>query len=158
MQLASVAFVFEVNGVVAAEAGVAEAVFLAAEFRVHPFAAQVSEGVRFDKVADVFDRAGRRDEFRARRGIDAVIAGADGGRRADTHMDFFGARVAQHPDDLTARGAADDGVIYHHDSFPAEHFFWRFELDLDAKVANRLLRFDERPADVMVANEPELQR
>src|SRR5215471_997174 len=63
MELAGVAFVFEMNGVVAAEARVAKAVFLAMEFSVHSFAAEIRQAVRFDEAADVFDRTGRCDQL-----------------------------------------------------------------------------------------------
>jgi hypothetical protein len=53
MQLAGMAFVFEVNWVVAAEAGVAKTLFLV-EVRVHSFAAQIGKAVGFDKVPYVF--------------------------------------------------------------------------------------------------------
>ena len=50
---------------------------------------------------------------RACRRIDAVVTWADGRRRADAHVHFLGAGIAQHADDLPAGGAADDGIIDH---------------------------------------------
>ena len=80
VQLLGVAFVVEVNRVVAGEAGVAEALALAVEVGVHAVAAQVGERVGFDEAADLFHGAVRGDELGAGRRVDAVVAGADGRR------------------------------------------------------------------------------
>src|SRR3990172_11163742 len=77
VQLLGVAFVVEVDGVVAGEAGVAKALLLAVKVRVHPFLTQVCERVGLDETANLFHGIIRGDEFGAGRRIDAVVNGAD---------------------------------------------------------------------------------
>ena len=69
-----------------------------------------------------------------------------------------GARGADHLDDLAARRAAHQRVVDHHDAFVAQHVGLRVELDLDPEVPNRRLRLDEGAADVVVADQPHLER
>ena len=58
VKLACVPFVFEMNRVVAAKAGVAEALLVSVEVIIHAVTAKVSETVGFDKAADIFQRIG----------------------------------------------------------------------------------------------------
>src|SRR5581483_10847749 len=125
---------------------------------VHTFTAEIGERVGLDEAANLLDRIVRGDELRARRRIDAVVAGADRRRRADAHVDFLSAGVAQHANDLSARGAAHDRVVHDDHALAFEHLALRVELDLDAEVTDRLLRLDEGSADVVIADEPEFQR
>src|SRR3990172_8652521 len=74
VQLLGMAFVVEMDRVVAGEAGVAEALALAVEVSVHAVAAQVGECVGLDEAADFFHGAVRGDELRAGRRADSLIA------------------------------------------------------------------------------------
>ena len=57
VQLLGVAFVVEVDRIVAGEAGVAEALALAVEVNIHAVAAQVGECVGLEVAADFFHGA-----------------------------------------------------------------------------------------------------
>ena len=54
VKLACVPFVFEMNGVVAAETGVAETLLVSVEIFIHAVIAEIGETVGFDKAADLF--------------------------------------------------------------------------------------------------------
>ena len=56
MELAGMAFVFKVDGIIAAEASVAEPATLAVEVSVHPFATEIGESVGLDEGTDFFHR------------------------------------------------------------------------------------------------------
>ena len=90
--------------------------------------------------------------------IDAVEARADGRRRADAHVHLAGAGVAHHLHDLATRRAAHDGIVDDDDPLAGEHLGLRVELHLHAEVADGVARLDERAADVVVANQPHLER
>src|SRR5215204_2222859 len=55
MELLDVAFVFEMNRIVAGETSVAEATLVAFEVSVHALIGKIGEGIGFDKAADLFD-------------------------------------------------------------------------------------------------------
>src|SRR5690606_19624776 len=97
------------------------------------------------------------DEVFARRRVDAVVAGPLGGRARDADVHLLGARVADHLHDLAARGAADDRVIDDDDAPAAQYVRDGAELQLDAEVADRLLGLDEGAADVVAADQAELE-
>ena len=61
-------------------------------------------------------------------------------------------------DDLPAGRAAHDGVVHQDHPFALKYLPDRVQFHLDAEVPDRLLGFDERAADVVVADQPELQR
>ena len=73
-------------------------------------------------------------------------------------MHLARAGVAQHLYDLLARRAAHDGVVDDDDPFAAQHVGLRVQLHLDAEVADGVARLDEGAADVVVADEPHLER
>jgi hypothetical protein len=52
MELAGMAFVFKVDGIIAAEASVAKPSALAVEISVHPFSTEIGESVGLDEAAD----------------------------------------------------------------------------------------------------------
>ena len=108
-------------------------------------------------LPDLFDGVRRRDQLLAVGGVDAVVAGVTGRGRGDQHMHFAGAGISDHLDDLAGGGAADDGVIDDHHPFPLEDLPHRVQLDLDAEVADRLLRFDEGPADIVIPDQPQFE-
>ena len=49
------AFVFKVDGIIAAEASIAKTPALAVEISVHPFSTEIGESVGLDEAADLFD-------------------------------------------------------------------------------------------------------
>ena len=74
-------------------------------------------------------------------------------RRADAHVHFLRAGLAQHLDDLRRGGAAHDGVVDDDDALALDHLLQRVELQVDALVAHALVGLDERAADVAVLDE-----
>src|SRR6202035_2096086 len=68
-------------------------------------------------------------------------------------MDFFGAGVAHHADELAAGGAADDGIVDEDDALSGDEFTNGIEFEFDAEIADGLRRLDEGAADVVIANE-----
>ena len=103
-------------------------------------------------------RVRRRDELRTARRIDTVEAGRHRRRTTDAQVHLARAGCLHHLDDLAARRSADDRVVEQDDALAFEDAAHRVELDPDAEVADRLLRLDERPADVVVADQPHLHR
>src|SRR5580704_17891973 len=82
----------DVDRVVAGEAGVAEAVL---GLLVGPLdrgeqavERQVAQRVGAHVLLDLLQRVVRRDQLLSRGRVDAVATGADGGRRADPHVDL----------------------------------------------------------------------
>src|SRR4029077_9226254 len=82
----------------------------------HPFEAQVRDAVGFQKLADLLERVRRADQLRLARRVDAVEAGRDGRRAADTNVHFLGPRGAHHADDLTAGRAPHNRVVHENDA------------------------------------------
>ncbi len=58
-----------------------------------------------------------------------------------------------------ARGrAANDGVVHHHHAFATQHFANRVVLHFHLRVASGLSRLKERPPDVVISNQRQLER
>src|SRR6185369_7088063 len=73
-------------------------------------------------------------------------------------MDFAGTGVSDHLDYLAGGRPPDYGVVDNDDAFPLEDLPYRVQLDLHPEVANRLLRFNEGPADVVIADQSQFER
>ena len=58
---------------------------------------------------------------------------------------------------LTIFFMAHDGIVDHDDFLPLEHTLDGIEFDAHTEVPARLRRMDERPAHVMVADEPDIE-
>src|SRR6266508_1016475 len=99
-----------------------------------PFNAQVAERIGVEVVADLFYRVLGRDQLLFRRRVYAVIARRDGGRAADAHVDFGGARVAHHLDDLFRSRAAHDRIVDQDDAVALDQVAHRIEFDLHAEM------------------------
>ena len=115
--------------------------------------AEIGHAVGVEILADFLERVRRGDQFRPARRVDAVEARRDRRRAADAHVHLACARAPHHPNDLPARRPAHDRVVDEHDAPAFEDAAHRIELHPHAEVANRLLRLDERAADVVVPNE-----
>src|SRR5215469_12869475 len=114
---------------------------------------EVAERVRGKEFADFFGRLRGGNQFFARGRVHAVVAGRDGGRATDAHVDFFGSGLANHADDFAAGGAADDGIVDQHHAPAFDEAADGIELELDAEIADGLRRLDKRAADVVIANQ-----
>src|SRR5437764_5652744 len=144
--------------VFAGEAGVAEGPWLGAHRLVHSLFGEVAERIRGDVLRDLLHGMRGRDQLLPDGRIDSVVAGPARRRRADAHVHFLGACIAQHLDDLAARGATHDRVVDHHHALALYDVLHRVELQLHAEVADRLRRLDERLTDVVAGDEPDVVR
>src|SRR5262249_35734742 len=97
--------------VVAAEAGVAVVLRIAADRLVDTGEGEVGERVGVELVGYLLDRAAVGDHLLAGGHVDAVMARIADWRRGDAKVDLAGACVAQHADDLTGGVAAHHRVV-----------------------------------------------
>ena len=73
-------------------------------------------------------------------------------------MHFLRTGGADHAHDLAARRSANDGVVDQDNALAFEQIADRVQLQLHAEVADALLGLDERPADIVVADQAESKR
>src|SRR3989454_11951012 len=59
---------------------------------------------------------------------------------------------------FAARRAAHNGIVHEDDALADEQLANRVEFELHAEIANGLRWLDERPSDVVVADEPHTER
>ena len=76
----------------------------------------------------------------------------------DTHMHLACARLAHHLHDLHRRGSANHAVVDQHDPLAFDLPLIGAVFQLHAELANALFRLDEGAADIVVANDAELER
>src|ERR1051325_5345592 len=100
----------------------------------------------------------RRDQIRLTRRVDAVKTGRDRRRTADAHVDFLRACRAHHPHDFAAGRTPDDRIVDQDDALAVQNAPHRIQLDLHAEVPNRRLRLDERPSDIVIADQSHPKR
>ena len=72
-------------------------------------------------------------------------------------MNFARAGIADELHDLLRGRAADDAVVDQHDAVAADDAGIRRMLQLDAELADALLRLDEGAPDVVIADDAELE-
>src|SRR4029079_3201636 len=99
------------------------------------------------------DRMSRSNQFGTARCIDAVEAWRNRRRATDSKVHFARAGCLDHLHNLPARGAAHEPIIEENHTLPFEDAADRIQLHLDAEVPDRLLRLNECPPDVMIADE-----
>ena len=73
-------------------------------------------------------------------------------------MNLFGAGLADHLDQFFRGRAADNRIIDHHHALVFEHPAHRIELHADIEIADMLVRIDEGPADIMIADQADFKR
>ena len=61
--------------------------------------------------------------------------------------------VSHHAHYLPARRATHNGIVDQNHALPFEQMAYRIELQLHAKIANRLRRFDKGPPHIMITNQ-----
>jgi len=66
--------------------------------------------------------------------------------------------LAHHGDDLLGRGAAHDAVVNQDNPFATDRGRVRGMFELDAELADALLRLDEGATDVVVPDDTQLKR
>src|SRR5438067_1223642 len=145
----------------AGEAGIAALrlaiVPLLAERSVEPFDRDEGEAVGVDVIAHLLDAHLRREQLRPLGRVDAVEAAVLGRRRGDAHVHFASAGIAHHLDDLHAGGAAHDRIVDEDDALAIDESRISVVFQLDAEVPDLLARLDEGPADIVRADDPELE-
>src|SRR5215813_1923421 len=135
------------------EARVTEMTGVVARGLEHAVQREIAERIGAEVPLDLLHLVAGPDELLARRRVDAVVARPLDGRGGDAHVHLAGARRPHHLDDLAARRPAHDGIVHDHHALARQHLAVGVELDLDAEVADALLRLDERASYVVVAHE-----
>src|SRR5690242_5768471 len=79
-------------------------------------------------------------------------------RRGYAHMDLGGAGVTDQLDDLLRCRAAHDAIVDQHDAVAPDDARIGRMLELDAELADALLRLDECASDVVIADDAKLER
>src|SRR5205823_1258979 len=119
-----------------------------ADRRHQTFKTEVTERVGADIFPDFLERVGRGDELRPFRRNDAVKTARDRRGATNPHVYFARPGGTHHLHDFSARRPADERVVDEDDATTLQNALHRVELDPDAEMTDRLLRLDERPADV----------
>src|ERR1035438_7387759 len=73
-------------------------------------------------------------------------------------MHFFRARFLHHANDLATGRSSDDGVVYSHHAFTFDQCANWIELELDAKVPNRLRGLNKSAADIVIPDQAHAKR
>ena len=68
-------------------------------------------------------------------------------------MNFSCACISDHANDFAAGGAANNRIVNEHHAFAFQQAAHGIQLQLHAKVTYSLPRFDERTADIVIANQ-----
>src|SRR2546427_3946143 len=119
---------------------------------------EIRDAVGVEILPDFFERMGGRNQLGPPGRIDAVEARRDGWWTADPHMHLAGARAANHAHDLAAGCTAHDRIVHEHNALAFEDTPDGIQFHPDAEVADRLLRLDERPPDIMISNQAHAHR
>src|SRR5690606_14319428 len=121
--------------------------------RQHAFQREISEAIDAEHAPDFLLVPVRSDQFLARRHVDAVVAAMLDWRGAEPEMDFGRSRLAKEADQAARGRASDQRIVDDLDPPRLENFADRAVLHATLNVATRLGRFDERAADVGVADQ-----
>ena len=97
------------------------------------------------------------EQLRLLRRVDAVEAGVHGRRAGDAHVHLGRAGLAHHLHDLQRGRAAHDRIVDEHDALAGEHVAVGVVLEAHAHVADRVGRLDEGAADIVVADDAEIE-
>src|SRR5690606_14481111 len=165
-QRAYVVRAFEVEQagrVFAGEAGIAKLRLFGiaaglADGPVQPLDGEEAQRVDTDELGHRPDRHARGEQLGLFRRIDTVEA--RGSRRwgGDAHVHFLGAGIANHLNDLLARGAAHDRIVDQHHALALDHLAVGVMLQLHAHMADRIAGLDEGAPYIVVADDAELER
>ena len=118
------------------------------------------EGQRIDldELRHAGDVVVRGQQLVALGRVDAVEAGIGGGRGGDAHMHLAGAGLAHHLDDLHRGGAAHDRIVDQDHALALDQGAVGVVLQAHAEMADVVGRLDEGAADIVVADDAELER
>src|SRR5688500_3077341 len=144
--------------IVARETGVTESIRAVRYGFKHSLEREVSERVHFEGPGYLIHREIGGDELVAIGRVDAVIARPRDGWGADAHVHLARACCANHRDEPFCCRATNDRIVHHYDALPIEHLSYRVVLHLHFGVATGLRWLNERAADVVIANQSQLER
>ena len=113
----------------------------------------IHEVIRADHARDFFVRAAVRDEFAARRHVDAVHVREFHRRRRRRENHLVRARIARHLHDFVRGRAAHDRIVDDQHVLALELDAHRVQLLAHRLLAHRLARHDEGAAHVAVLEE-----
>ena len=105
----------------------------------------------------LLDRVARRQQLAALGRVDAVEAAVGGGRAGDPHVHLGRTGRAHHVHDLGRGGAAHDAVVDQDHPLAGERDAVGVVLQLHAEMADLVGRLDEGAADIVVADDAELE-
>src|ERR1700749_1163008 len=125
---------------------------------VHSVHRHEREAVRTDEAAHLFHIHLVGDEIGRVRRIHAIEAGMRRRRTGNAEMDFGGAGIAYHLHDFFRSRAAYNGVIHKNDTLAREQCAIGIVLFADAEIADAVRRLDEGTADIMVADDTQIER
>src|SRR5580704_6753944 len=154
--------VVERDRVVAGEAGVAEGRLVGitaglAHGAVESVDRHEGQRIDLDELRHAGDVVVRGQELVALGRVDAVETRIGRGRRGDAHMHLASAGLAHHLDDLHRGGAAHDRIINQDHALAVDQAAVGVVLQAHAEMADSVDRFDEGAADIVVADDAELE-
>ena len=152
------AVTFGRHGILTCPAGRAVRIRMTGNATEQSLEREIGEAVGSDETSNLLQGVIGRDQLAAGRRIDAVDAGKRRGRRRDPDVNLRGTGFADHADDLAGRRAPHDRIVHQHNALTGNQFANRVQFDFDAEVPDRLLRFDERSADVVVPDQTQFER
>src|SRR5262249_14162986 len=143
--------------VVAGETRVTELSRVAARGLQHAFQREIAERVGADIAANLLDAMARSDQLLPRGCVGPVVAGPlDRPAAATLVVHLARAGAPDHPHVLGARRAPQDRAVDDDPPPTFQHLAHRVELHLDPEVTDALLGLDERPANIVIADEAQL--
>ncbi len=100
----------------------------------------------------------RSDQVLLARRIHPIKTRRDRRRTRDPQMHLRRSRRSHHPHNLPRSSPANDRVVDQDDALPFQQRAHRIQLHPHAKVAHPLLRLDKRPPNIVVTNQPKVER
>ena len=150
--------VSDIHGIVAVEAAGAQIQAAAVTGLFDAFNTDIAQTVCTNKFGSFFNAHLIGDQFGFIINIRTEMTGVGKRGGGDAHMDLGGAGVAQHFYGAGRGGAADDGIVYYHQTLAADISFEGIELQTHSVVALSLGREDEAAANVAVFGKTGSQR
>ncbi len=111
-----------------------------------------------DEAVHLGDVHLRGEQLRPLGRVDAVEAGMARRRAGDPHMDLARPGLAHHLHDLQRGRPAHDRIVDQDDALIPDEGAVGIVLELDAEVADLVAGLDEGSADIMRADDAELER
>ena len=126
--------------------------------RQQPFERHVTHAVHLQEFPDLVQIAIVRQQLLFGGEVNAVEAGKSDRRTTDPHVYLPGSGLTQRPDLAPGGRAANDGVVHDHDALTPDNLVDHRQLELDFQLSGRLVRRDERSADVMASHQSHIER